>query len=307
MAEIAAYIPVTLAERAAGSAGPTAAHRGAWRRWLGRAAHEPFLHFIALGALLFGFGEYLEARANFSRITITRDAVAGIITNYQLQYGITPAGEQLETLTDQYVREEVFYHEALRLGLDKNDEIIRRRLVQKYEFLQQDLGIAHQPNEAELRSYFHAHEAKYQVPAKLTFTQVYFSPDGRGDEAARNAALRLRSQLAATQSSRAAAQGDPFPGPIDYAALTQQDVARVFGSGELTDSIFKLPVGEWSAPLRSGLGWHLIYLDGVQAARLASFEEASASLRRDYLESEASRRNDEAFAKLKRQFTIVRE
>ena len=307
MAEVAAYVETALAERT-GTASHRAARRpGAWRRGLGRAAREPFLHFIALGALLFGLGEYLEARANFARITITRDAVAGIITNYQLQYGITPVGEQLKSLIDQFVREEVFYHEALRLRLDKNDEIIRRRLVQKYEFLQQDLGIAHEPSEAELRSYFRAHEAQYQVPAKLTFTQVYFSPDSRGDDGARKAALQLRSQLAATRASRASAQGDPFPGPTDYAALTQQDVARVFGGGNLTDEIFKLPPGEWTAPLRSGLGWHLIYLDGVQPARVATFEEASAALRRDYLEAERSRHNDEAFAKLKRNFTIVRE
>lgn len=307
MAEIAAYVEVALGERPATASQRVTRSPGALRGALARAAREPFLHFVVLGALLFGLGEYLEARANFSRITITRDAVAGIITNYQLQYGITPVGRQLGSLLDQYVREEVFYHEALRLGLDRNDEIIRRRLVQKYEFLQQDLGIAHEPSEAELRSYFRAHEAQYQVPAKLTFTQVYFSPDHRGDEAARNAALRLRPQLAASHATRAAEQGDPFPGPTDYSALTQQDVARVFGSGSLTDAIFKLPPGEWSAPLRSGLGWHLIYLDGVQPARLATFEEASAALRRDYLEAERSRHNDEAFAKLKRNFTIVRE
>jgi peptidyl-prolyl cis-trans isomerase C len=298
-AEIAAYVPVTIARRTT--------HPGAWRRALASTAREPFLHFIVLGALLFGFNQYLLARANFSRITITRDDVAGIVTNYQLQYGITPAGTQLESLIDQFVREEVFYHEALRLGLDKNDEIIRRRLVQKYEFLQQDLGIAREPNQAQMLEYFEAHAAHYQLPGRLTFTQVYFSADTRGEDAARDAAQRLRSKLTGTSTTRAAEQGDPFPGPTDYAALTQEDVARVFGNSNLTSEIFKLPVGEWSLPLRSGLGWHLVYVDAVQPSRSAKFEEVSDQVRRDYLEGERSNHNSGAFAKLKRSFTIVRE
>jgi hypothetical protein len=307
MAELAANVEEAIAERLRAAVSPGSAASGRWRARLSRAAREPFLHFIVLGALLFALNEYLEARANFARITITRDDVAGIITNYRLQYGVTPAGEQLQSLIDQFVREQVFYHEAQRLGLDKNDEIIRRRLVQKYEFLQQDLGIAHEPSQAQLLTYFNAHAAQYLAPAKLTFTHVYFSPDTHGDDAARSAAQRLRTQLVTWGASRAAAQGDAFPGSTDYAALTQADVARVFGSGELTEQIFKLPVGEWSAPLRSGLGWHLVYVNAVQAARVASFDEVADAVRRDYLDAERSRHNAEAFAKLERSFTIVRE
>jgi hypothetical protein len=307
MAELAANVQDAIAGRLHAGPSHDSLARARWRRRLTRAAYEPFVHFIVLGALLFAFNEYLQARANFSRITITRDDVAGIITNYQLQYGITPAGDQLQSLVDQFVREQVFYHEALRLGLDRNDEIIRRRLVQKYEFLQQDLAIAREPSQTQLRAYFDTHAAQYRLPAKLNFTHVYFSPDARGDQGAHSAAQRLRTQLAVSGASRAAAQGDSFPGSTDYAALTQADIARVFGSGELTEQIFTLPAGEWSAPLRSGLGWHLVYVNTVQAARAAKFDEVAEAVRRDYLDAERSRLNAEAFAKLERNFTIVRE
>jgi peptidyl-prolyl cis-trans isomerase C len=307
MAELAANVQDALAERLHAGSRRNAPVGGWWRRSLARAAYEPFIHFIVLGALLFAFNEYLQARANFSRITITRDDVAGIVTNYQLQYGITPAGEQLQSLIDQFVREQVFYHEAMRLGLDKNDEIIRRRLVQKYEFLQQDLDIAREPSQAQLLAYFNDHTARYRLPAKLNFTHVYFSPDIRGDDGARSAAQALRGQLVAADESRAAAQGDSFPGSTEYVALTQADVARVFGNGELSERIFKLQTGEWSPPLRSGLGWHLVYVNAVQAARDASFDEVAEAVRRDYLDAERSRLNAEAFAKLSRNFTIVRE
>lgn len=307
MAELAANVQSDLTARLHRDGSRPKARAARWRRWLGRAAREPFVHFIVLGGLLFAFNEYLEARANFSRITITRDDVAGIVTNYQLQYGTTPAGEQLQTLVDQYVREQVFYHEALRLGLDKDDEIIRRRLVQKYEFLQQDLGIAREPTQPQLRAYFEAHAAAYQTPAKLTFSHVYFSPDARGDEAARQAAQSLRRDLMAAGAQRAPAQGDAFPGAADYAALTQADVARVFGSSELSEQIFNLPVDQWSLPLRSGLGWHLVYVNALQPAHAARLEEVADAVRRDYLDAERSRHNAESFAKLARGFTIVRE
>src|SRR5579862_582030 len=110
MAELAVHVQGDLAARLHRDDPRAGARNGRWRALLARVAREPFVHFIVLGGLLFAFNEYLEARANFSRITITREDVAGIITNYQLQYGITPAGEQLQSLIDQYVREQVFYH-----------------------------------------------------------------------------------------------------------------------------------------------------------------------------------------------------
>jgi peptidyl-prolyl cis-trans isomerase C len=274
---------------------------------IARAVREPFLHFVVLGALLFGMGEYLQGRAGFSRITVTRDEVARIITNYQLQYGVAPTGQQLQALTDQFVHEEMFYREAQRVGLDKNDEIIRRRLVQKYEFLQQDLSIPEQPGPTQLLNYFRDHTAQYQIPARITFTQVYFSPDRLGLDGAHEAAQRLRVQLLRSGANRASIQGDAFPGPSDYSALTQPDIARVFGSGELTAQIFNLPLGVWSPPLRSGLGWHLVYVSAVQATRNPLFEEVAEKVRRDYLAAQSERRNAASLARLAQGFTIVHE
>src|SRR5581483_441637 len=92
--------------------------------FLARAIREPFLHFLLLGALLFAVNEYLEQRSKFTHVRITPQIVEGISTNYALQYGTPPTRAQLESLVDEYVREEVFYHEALKRGLDRDDEII---------------------------------------------------------------------------------------------------------------------------------------------------------------------------------------
>jgi len=151
---------------------------GGWvRRSIAWIAREPFFQFVALGALLFTASEYLEERANFARIDISRDQIEGITNNYRLQYGASPTAEQLNGLVDQFIKEEVFYHEALRLKLDRDDEIIRRRLVQKYEFLQQDLGTPQGPSEADLRAFYESHAKNYEIPERLTFSHVFFSID----------------------------------------------------------------------------------------------------------------------------------
>ena len=123
-----------------------------WRELLS----EPFFHFLVLGAVLFGINQYLEVRSRFTHIAITPVIVQGIAENYRLQYGSLPTPQRLDALVEARIREEVFYHEALRLGLDQDDEIIRRRLVQKYEFLQQDLEIVADPSEQTLRAFIEA-------------------------------------------------------------------------------------------------------------------------------------------------------
>jgi hypothetical protein len=268
---------------------------------------EPFLHFLLLGAALFAVSHYLEERSRFTRITITPDQVRGIAENYRLQYGALPTQRLLDTLVENFVREEIFYHEALKLGLDQNDEIIRRRLVQKYEFLQQDLAAPADPTASQLLEYYSQHLDRYRRPDTVSFTHVYFSPDARGENGAREAAEELATSLNLRRISRAVDEGDRFPGTYDFSALSPDELARVFGREGLAQSIFDAEPNRWSAPLRSGFGWHTVYVSARQPGRVASFEEVRADVRRDYVEAERDRRNAEALAKLRKGFVIVRE
>lgn len=274
-----------------------------WRALLS----EPFLHFLVLGAVLFGVNQYLEVRSRFTHITITPEIVQGIAENYRLQYGSLPTQERLDALVEARIREEVFYHEALRLGLDQDDEILRRRLVQKYEFLQQDLDIVADPSEQTLRAFFDANQQRYQLPSTVSFSHVYFSADTRGEQGARADAARIASVLAQRGVSRAPDEGDPFPGPTDFAGVSQEELGRVFGREGLASGIFALTTNRWSEPIASGLGWHVVYVNSQQPARSASFAEVRDVVRRDYLEAAQAKRNDEAYARLKRGFVIERE
>lgn len=277
------------------------------KSFLRRASRESFLHFLLLGAVLFAVNERLEERSKFTHITVTQQTVRGIAENYRLQYGVTPTAHQLDNLVDEYVREEVFYHEALKLGLDRDDEIIRRRLVQKYEFLQQDLGLAHEPTETELRRYYTEHQQDYRTPARVSFTHVYFSPDARGEEAAKSDALRLASSLNAQGITRAVDHGDRFPGPTDFAAASTEELSRVFGKEGLAAEVLSVTPGLWAGPLHSGLGWHIVFVNGQRPEEQATFEAAEETVRRDFLDAIRAKRNAEVYANLKRGFAIVRE
>jgi peptidyl-prolyl cis-trans isomerase C len=283
------------------------AGRGGARRLIGWIVREPFFQFVALGALLFAVSEYLEARANFARIDISRAQVEGITNNYRLQYGASPTAEQLNALVDQFIKEEVFYHEALRLKLDQDDEIIRRRLVQKYEFLQQDLGTPKDPSEADLHAFYQLHAKNYEIPGRLTFSHVFFSVDRGGDDASMARAERTLATLNQQHATRAPESGDSFPGAVDYAGATSTQIRRAFGSSTLSEEIFKIAPGYWAGPFRSGFGWHLVYVAAHEPAGAAAYDDARDAVRRDYIDAERGARNAEALERLKKHFTIVRE
>jgi parvulin-like peptidyl-prolyl isomerase len=286
---------------------PLAGRTGWLRGFLGWVIREPFFQFIALGAMLFAVSEYLEARSNFARIDISHAQVEGIKNNYRLQYGASPTAEQLNDLVDQFIKEEVFYHEALRLKLDQDDEIIRRRLVQKFEFLQQDLGTPKDPSEAELRAFYRLHANNYTIPEHLTFSHVFFSVDRNGDEAAKARAERALAALNQQRDTRAPDGGDSFPGAVDYAGATLTQVRRAFGASTLSAEVFNVAPGHWAGPFRSGFGWHLVYVTAHESAGVATYDDAQGAVLRDYLDAERGIRNAEALETLKKHFTIVRE
>jgi hypothetical protein len=279
----------------------------AWKLWIRRVVREPFVHFVLLGAVLFVVNEQLESHSKFTHIRITPEIVNSIAENYRLQYGFLPSQQQLDSLVESYIREEVFYHQALKLGLDRDDEIIRRRLVQKYEFVQQDLDVTGAPTDDELRGFYNQHREHYQQPAKVTFTHVYFSPDARGEAGARTDAARASVALAARGLRRAPDSGDVFPGPTDFAAHSTEELARVFGHEGLETEVFNADLDRWSGPIRSGLGWHLVYVSSKQPPRLQSFEAARDGVRRDYLDAARARRNAQTYQELRKNFVIERE
>jgi hypothetical protein len=148
-------------------------------------AREPLLHFLLLGAaiyLVYGLASSAVDGESGSRITVSAAEIEWLESSWEKRWNRLPTAEERGGLIREYVRETVFYREALAMGLDRDDTIIRRRLAQKLEFLSEDLAASQAPTEEELLAYFASHADRYQSPALTTFTHVFVDPDLRGDQ-----------------------------------------------------------------------------------------------------------------------------
>ena len=163
---------------------------------------EPFLHFLLLGAAIFLAYHFLSARADNQpgKIVITQGDITSIMVGFSRTWQRPPTREELAGLIRDRVREEVYYREAMAMGLDQNDPVIRRRLQQKLQFVTEDVAAAPEPSDAELVEYLKAHAKSFSTDRKFTFSQVYFDPSKHGEKLAQNAnelLTQLRRQGAA--------------------------------------------------------------------------------------------------------------
>ena len=162
------------------------------RRWL----REPLLHVLLIGAALFvvyyalnpGAGQ----RQDSNRIAITADDLAQIRLAWMAQWQRPPTPDEMRNLLDGKIREEVLFREAMALGLDKDDTIVKRRLAQKMEFVMEDASALREPADDELRRWFAQNAQRFAMPSLVTFRHLYFSPDLRGARARDDAADALR-------------------------------------------------------------------------------------------------------------------
>ena len=274
-----------------------------------RLIRDPVVRFLAVGAAIFWITHLLHhsSQNTAQRIVVDAAQVRRLSQLYQAQTGAAASQVEIDHLVDDYIHDEVLYREALRLGLDQNDDIVRRRLVQKIEFLNSDLAAAAPPSETELRRYYSAHAAEFAAPAAVTFSHIYFAPDLRGEVSARQAALDALRALQ-TQPNPAQRQvGDPFPLQRTYAELSAGEVAQVFGHTPFVAALFAAPVGQWWGPIRSGYGWHLVFVSHRVEQRIPEFENIKAQVAAAAAEELRRRADERGYAEMEARYFVVRE
>ena len=267
-----------------------------------RILREPLLHFMVLGVVVFIAARQLGGDATRYRIDAGPEQRARIATTYLQQYGVAPTASQLQYLLDQYVRSEILFREGLALGLDRDDEIVRRRVVQKVEFLNEDTD-AIAANDEELERFFASHQSRYLTPATVSFAQVYFSADPRGEVEAHRRADAALAVL--RKNGGAPIPADRFEGGDALAPINDADAQRLFGDSQLSAALFSAPAGEWAGPFRSAFGWHLIRVERHDAARVEPLASVRDRVRADYLTAERDRRNEAEFKRLASKYHIV--
>jgi peptidyl-prolyl cis-trans isomerase C len=214
-----------------------------------------------------------------------------------------PSAEELRGLIEERIDEEVLAREATRLGLDRDDVIVRRRLAQKMAFVSDDLAVMVEPAEAELRAYFEAHREVYTVPDLYALRHVYFNPDRHGMELDADAQRALQ-RLA--RGANADEVGDPFMLPRELADVSRDDIARDFGS-IFADAVTSSQPGTWVGPVRSPFGVHLVKLESHTPRTAAHFEDVRNQVREAHLAQKQQQANAALRAKLRQQYRIVVE
>jgi peptidyl-prolyl cis-trans isomerase C len=284
------------------------------RRWRApslwpRLKREPLLQFLILGALIFAMAHVVQSERDAAQRQIVVDAQLQrrIVAVNQSQSGITPGAAQLERLVEDYIDDEVMYREAMRLGLDRDDEIVRRRLIQKVRFLQRDLATAPISGESELRAYYSAHPELFAAAASVSFEQLYFSADRGGWPEAEARARHALDRVERTPtSSTEPGMDDAFPFQIPAQDFTRVEADRLFGDTPIVDALFGTPEGQWSGPHRSAYGWHLIRVDRRRLSSVAPFVEVRAQVQAAYTQEQMKAAEQRELQALRARYEIVR-
>ena len=241
--------------------------------------------------------------AGREEIVVTAEQVAQARAAAAVLQGREPTPEELAALIEPTVRDEVMYREALALGLDENDDEVRRRLIEKMSYLTQDLADPEPSSEQALHEFYAASPDTFTIPALVSFDQVFFSPGTRGDTLEADAA----AGLAALRAGRAPADvGDRTPLRESYDDAPREQVAVLFGD-ELADALFGAAPGEWTGPFRSDFGLHAVRLRSRAAARLPSYDEIAARVAEEYGAQRRREANERAYREMRERYDVVIE
>lgn len=227
----------------------------AWRTRAAALLREPLVHFLVLGALVF---VALAGRApdlGERRIIVDEPVVAGLVNHHVRAFRRPPTAEELDGLIRDHVRGEVYYREALRLGLDTDDEVVKKRLRNKMLAIAGAEAEAAQPSDAELQALLDADPARYAAPPRYRLEQIYLGPD----------APALRAAAAAEigripKGARPGIMTQPLPLPGRFDDASQNDLAEQLGD-DFATALARLPVDTWMGPVVSGFGLHLVRID----------------------------------------------
>jgi hypothetical protein len=266
---------------------------------------EPLLQFLVLGAALFGLFHLVDKNKaeTPARIVVSSARIANLADGFARTWQRPPSAEELQGLVDDYIRDEVFYREGRAAGLDRDDVIIRRRVRQKMEFLAEDLS---EPSEEQLAAYLEANPERFRTEDHLTFHQVFLSAT-RHASTIDSDSKRLANVLASADAAvEATALGDPFLLGEEFHAVSQNDIASIFGEG-FAKRLFVMEQDRWQGPIVSSFGQHFVYISERIPGSLPSLDAVRQAVRREWSNARRLEAEQKLYRSLRERYEIVVE
>lgn len=268
---------------------------------------EPLLHFLALGALIFIYYDFTSADAPADDAIIVSTAQQQrLIDTFTVTWKRRPTQKEFENVVKEWIREEVAYREAMAMGLDSDDTIIRRRLQQKLEVLAEDIVSIVEPTKQELQSFLTENQADYREDPTYSLRQIFFSTDARGKSAQQDAEQALLLLQSGDPLINPALLGDPISLPRSLEKKRLSAIAAQFGR-DFATALSEAEQGGWQGPLRSAYGLHLVFIDGYIPGRALTYEEAERSIRRDWEIQQRELAINRLYETLSEKYTITIE
>jgi len=272
-----------------------------------RLLREPLLHFLLAGVLLFVIYRTLHPISNtpeHGRIEVTPGDLRQLEVAWTAQRQRPPTPQEMRGLVDSRVREEILYREAVALGLDQGDAIVRRRLAQKMEFLADDVSALRDPAPDELRTWFAKNSERFAAAGRRSFRHVYFSPDRRGARSREDAA-NILAKLDGNEADAPVVEtvGDRFMFQDNYGDRSPEQIASIFGSA-FAVAIEQIQPGSWQGPVESGLGWHLVFVTSATPGRVPSYDEIEPDVRAALIDEQRSAARLRAFEAMKARYEV---
>jgi len=268
---------------------------------------EPLVQFLLVGLVLFGVWQLAKpahaARDASNRIVITEDDLKQMAVGWAAQGLPPPSPQQMKELIDARVREEVLYREALALGLDKDDAIVRRQLARKMEFVAEDLSKLEEPKPEELRAWYEKNRARFALPPRVTFRHVYFSPDRRGANTRTDAVAAL-TQLSGKPIDASVGVGDTFMFQSFYGDRSMEVLAKEFGPA-FARALVDVAPGAWAGPVESGYGWHLVFIDSMTPQQIPEFDAIEQEVRNAWVEEHREKTRASMYESMRARYEVV--
>jgi hypothetical protein len=245
---------------------------------IGRMLKEPLVHFLVLALAIFALYGALNRtdEPRNDEIIVTGAKIEQLAGLFAKTWQRPPSPSEVKGLIDDHVKEEVLYREALALGLDKDDTMIRRRLRLKMEFLSQAQAETTTPSEVELEAFLKANSERFQVEPTLAFRQVFVSPERRGEATEQDVASML-AVLRAKPDTDPTTLGDPTTLPPELPPTRKAAISQIFGEA-FAEALAQAPLGTWAGPVKSSFGLHVVLVGESQPGRPATLVEVHNSV-----------------------------
>jgi peptidyl-prolyl cis-trans isomerase C len=274
-----------------------------------RLWHEPLVQFLLIGGLLFAIYSVMPAGsatpAASREIRLSYGELTQLVLLFKSQWRREPTPEEFNRLVEDKVQGEILYREALAMGLDRNDEIVKRRMAQKMQFLAEDVTAARELTSAQLRAWYEKNSASFAQPPRVSFRHLYFSADRRGARAREDAAQALAKLAGQPEDAKLAALlADPFMFQDHYRDRAPEFLGKEFGP-QFARAVATLPPASWQGPVESGFGWHLVFVDAVIPGRVPAFEEIEPDVRTAWLGEQKVLAWQKAYEAMRAKYTVL--